>query len=375
MNLDETPEENAFREEVRAWLEANIAPELSASDRFADRLEADRLLAGAGYLSYSWPVEYGGRGGSPTLAAILDEERALAGIQAASSPSRFGINLLGPTLMAHGTPEQQLEFLPPILRAEITWCQGFSEPDAGSDLANVQCNAVVEGDELVLSGSKVWTTLAHEADWCFALVRTDPKAPRHKNLTFVLVDMRQPGIEIQPLVQITGQAEFNQVFFDGARAKRAHVVGEIGGGWRVAMTTLGAERVFAQLSRYRQYVLQLDRVAALIRDAGADPPQEWLAELGRVRAALTGIRNLSYKIASVATAGEDLGSLASVTKLWWTTTHHGLVDLGYTVAAETGRDLDYWYPVWLEARGETIMAGSTQIQKNIISERMLGLPR
>jgi alkylation response protein AidB-like acyl-CoA dehydrogenase len=176
MNLEETPQEHAFRAEVREWLAENIAS-IGAFEQFSDRLEADRRLAGAGYLGYHWPERFGGGGGTPNLAAILDAERAEAGVPASSSPSRFGINLLGPTLMVHGTPEQQHEFLPPILRAEAVWCQGFSEPEAGSDLANVQCAGRLEGDALVLEGSKVWTTQAHEADWCFGLVRTDPEGP------------------------------------------------------------------------------------------------------------------------------------------------------------------------------------------------------
>jgi alkylation response protein AidB-like acyl-CoA dehydrogenase len=375
LNLDETAQERAFREEVHEWLAENIAATLGGFERFADRLEADRRLAAAGYLGYHWPEQFGGLGGSPTLAAILDAERAEVGIPASSSPSRFGINLLGPTLIVHGTPEQQHEFLPPILRAEATWCQGFSEPEAGSDLANVQCSARLEGDALVLEGSKVWTTQAHEADWCFALVRTDPGAPRHRNLSFVLIDMRQANIEIQPLIQLTGQAEFSQVFFEGARVPLGNVVGAIGEGWKVAMTTLGAERTFAQLSRYRQYESELARIATMLKTTGAETRSAWLERYGHVRADLTGIRNLSYKITSLATAGEELGALTSVTKLWWSTTHQRLVDLGYEIAVETDLDVDFWYRLWLESRGETIYAGASQIQKNIISERMLGLPR
>lgn len=374
MNLEETPREHAFREEVRDWLAREITS-IGTFERFADRLEADRRLAGAGYLGYHWPEQFGGGGGTPNLAAILDAERAEAGVPASSSPSRFGINLLGPTLMVHGTPAQQHEFLPPILRAEAVWCQGFSEPEAGSDLANVQCAGRLEGDALVLEGSKVWTTQAHEADWCFALVRTDPKAPRHRNLSFVLIDMRQDGIEIQPLVQLTGQAEFSQVFFEGAKVPLAQVVGEIGEGWKVAMTTLGAERTFAQLSRYRQYEAEAARIGDMLRALEPETRDKWLERYGRARADLTGIRNLSYKITSLATAGEELGALTSVTKLWWSTTHQRLVELGYEIAVEADLEVDLWYRLWLESRGETIYAGASQIQKNIISERILGLPR
>jgi len=371
MDLHEKAEEQRFRSEARDWLAEAIPESLRGSDRFEDRLAADRLLAERGFLGFTWPVEFGGAGASPALAAILDEERARIGIPTSGSPSRFGVNLLGPTLMRHGTIEQQRAFLPPILRAEQIWCQGFSEPEAGSDLANVQCTLTDRGDHLALDGSKIWTTQAHEADWCFALVRSDLEAPRHRNLSYVLVEMNRPGIEIQPLVQLTGAAEFTQVFFDDVKIEVGNVVGAPGEGWRIAMTTLSAERTYSQLSRYSQYVRQLERLAGLVdvADGGA------LEELGRIRAHLTGVRNLSLKIASMATAGDDVGTLASVTKLWWSTTHQRLVDLGYRTAVARGTDEDYWYRLWLEARGETIYAGASQIQRNIIAERRLGLPR
>ncbi len=375
MNLDETPEEATFRGELRDWLDRNIPDRLRAASAFADRLEADRILASGSYLGLSWPTEFGGGGASPVTSLIVDEQRALAGIPASKSPSRFGINLLGPTLMAHGTPEQQAAFLPPILRAEVVWCQGFSEPDAGSDLANVRCTATLEGNHLVVNGSKVWTTQAQESDWCFALVLTDPAGPRHRNLSFVLIDMRQAGVDVQPLVQSTGEAEFSQVFFDDARVELEHVVGALGDGWAVARTTLGAERSYGQLSRFINYQGQLARIRTMIDKAGSAATDSWRTRFGLIRADLTGIRNLSYKIASVATAEEDLGALASVAKYWWSTTHQHLAELGYEVSVATGIDNDFWFALFLETRAETIYAGSTQIQRNIISERLLGLPR
>lgn len=374
MNLEPSQEESAFRAEVREFLASRIEPRMRSGAKFEDRLEADRVLADGGYLGYTWPTEFGGAGGSPLFAAILDEERGAAGIPASTSPSRFGINLLGPALMAHATRPQLERFLPPILRAETVWCQGFSEPEAGSDLANVQTTAVQRGDSLVVNGSKIWTTQGPEADWCFALVRTGAREARHRNLTFVLIDMNQPGVEIRPLVQVTGTTDFSQVFFDDAEVPVDQVIGEIDGGWKVAMTLLGAERAFAQLSRFGQYRNQLDRVVGLVRAHGIDDAHI-LEDLGTVAADLTGIRNLSLKIASLATAGEDIGALSSVTKLWWSTTHQKLVDLGYEVATTVREDVDYWFPLWLESRAETIYAGASQIQKNIISERLLGLPR
>jgi alkylation response protein AidB-like acyl-CoA dehydrogenase len=205
-------------------------------------------------------------------------------------------------------------------------------------------------------------------------VRTGPREDRHRNLTFVLIDMHQAGIEIQPLVQVTGASEFSQVFFDDVTVPLDQLIGEINGGWRVAMTLLGAERTFAQLSRFGAYRAQLERIGAMITESGIRDTHV-LQEFGYLVADVTGIRNLSWKIASLSTAGEDIGALSSVTKLWWSTTHQRLVDLGYDVATRTGKDLDFWFPLWLESRGETIFAGASQIQRNIISERLLGLPR
>lgn len=374
MNLDTSDEERTFREGLREFLDARIAPRMREAEAFEDRLAADRVLAEGGYLGYSWPKEYGGGGGDAILTTILDEERGAAGIPVSVSPSRFGINLLGPTLIAHGTQEQRDRFLPAILAAEVTWCQGFSEPDAGSDLANVQTRAEIDGDSMRINGSKIWTTQGPEADWCFALVRTGEREDRHHNLSFVLIDMHQPGIQIQPLVQLTGALDFSQVFFDDVNVPLENVVGEVNDGWRVAMTTLSAERSFGQLSRYGAYRGQLERVAAMISEHDIRDTQV-LSELGTVAADLTGIRNLSLKIASMASAGEDIGALPSVTKLWWSTSYQRLVDLGHDVARTTGVDLDYWVPRWLESRGVTIYAGASQIQKNIISERLLGLPK
>ncbi len=375
MNLDETQEETRFRSDVRRYLDESIEDDWRGSESFSKRLEADRALAAGGYLGYLWPRKYGGQAGTPICAAILDEERGRAGIPASQSPSRFGVNLLGPTLIAHGTSRQCEEFLAPILQAEAIWCQGFSEPDAGSDLAAVQCVARPDGDVWRIDGAKIWTTQGPEADWCFALVRTGERADRHRNLSFVLIEMNQPGVEIRSLVQSTGASDFSQVFFDGARVYPKHVVGDINDGWRVAMTTLGAERAFGQLSRFGQYMLQLGKIADIIRNSDHPQRDAWMTEFGFVLADVSGIRNLSYRIASLAEAGEDPGSLPSVTKLWWSTSHQRLVDLGYTVSAATSSHLDYWFPLWLESRGETIYAGASQIQRNIISERMLGLPR
>ncbi|MFC5750880.1 acyl-CoA dehydrogenase family protein [Actinomadura rugatobispora] len=376
MNLDETPAEAAFRAEVRDRLMAEIVPLVSGRPvGFAERLEADRRLAAAGYLGYSWPTRFGGAGGDPIMAGILDEECSRAGVPRSLSPSRFGADLLAPALMAHGTDDQLAELLPGIRDCRTIWCQGFSETEAGSDLANVQSFATDAGDHLVLNGSKVWTTQAHEADWCFALVRTSRDRPRHRNLSFVLFDMKQPGASIRPITQLTGEAEFNELHFDGVRVEHRHVIGGIDDGWRVAMTVVGAERSYGQLSRYRNYLGQLKAVAAMIQRAEAGPRSTWLRELGELTADVTGIRNSSYKITSLAAAREPLGVLPSMTKLWWSSTHQRLMDLGQEVAVATGTDLDHWQTEWLRSRGESIYAGTSQVQRNIVAERMLGLPK
>jgi alkylation response protein AidB-like acyl-CoA dehydrogenase len=375
VNIDETPEEAVFRAEVAKWIASNIPASLRDAEDSASNREIDRLLASAGYLGYTWPTEFGGQGGTPTMAAILDEERALAGIPASRSPSRFGIHLVGAALIRHGSEAQRQEFLPRILRVEHIWCQGFSEPEAGSDLANVRTRLDADGDHFVVNGSKLWTTQAHEADWCFALMRSDQSGPKHRSLSFAFIDMHQPGISVRPLAQMTGGAEFNEVFFDNARVEPGHIIGELGEGWIVTRTVLGAERTYAQVSRYRQYMAELDRIAGLLADSQHPSRRSWLIEFGKVNADVSGIRDLSYKITSLATAGEDSGSLPSITKLWWSTTHQRLVELGYTVAVALGRDVDYWFPLWLRARAETIYAGASQVQRNIIAEQSLGLPR
>jgi alkylation response protein AidB-like acyl-CoA dehydrogenase len=376
VDLDETPTEAAFRADVRGWLATGIPAELRGSQRFEDRLQIDRLLAARGLLAYTWPKEFGGPGGGPIEAAILDEESGRAGIALSRSPSRMGTNLLGPAIMAHGSDEQKRRLLPRILRVEDIWCQGFSEPAAGSDLANVQCLAADDGAQLRLSGSKLWTSQATHATWCFVLARTDPAAPRHKNLSMLLVPMDAPGIQIRPLVQLTGEAEFSQVFFDDVRVAKENVLGGLGSGWAAAMTVLGAERSYGLFSRHGTYAQQLLAIAALLKHAPSGPSREaWLVELGALFADLTGIRHLAYKIASLAAAKEDLGSLSSVSHVWWTDTHQKIADLGWRVAAAVGRDEDRWYRLFLESRAETIYGGTAQIQRNIIAERALGLPR
>ncbi|NKQ56171.1 acyl-CoA dehydrogenase [Amycolatopsis sp. K13G38] len=377
MNVDDSPVEAEFRAEVRAWIAKSIPDELRHASTFEQRLEIDRVLSDGGYLGLTWDRSYGGRGRSLVEASILDEEATTAGIELAKSPSRIGQQMMAPAVMAHGTQAQRARFLPPVLKVTEIWCQGFSEPDAGSDLAGIRTTAVRDGDGWRISGTKLWTTQAQHADWCLLLARSDLEAPRHRNLTMFLMDMHQPGVRVSPIEQANGDAEFNELHLDGAVVRSATVVGEPGDGWRVAMTTLSSERSYALRGKYVLFSAQLARIAELIRRAGAAHPQRgtWQEQLGRLHAEVAGIRNLSYRFVSLVAAGQPTADLGPVSHLWWAATHQRLVEFGYLVAAAVGANVDYWYKAWIDARAESIYGGTAQIQRNIISERLLGLPR
>jgi alkylation response protein AidB-like acyl-CoA dehydrogenase len=307
---------------------------------------------------------------------IFAEEYAAA--RAPHRINHFGENLLGPTLLECGSEEQKQRFLPPIKVGEELWCQGYSEPGAGSDLAGVKTKAVQDGDEWVITGQKVWTSLAHLADWCFVVARTTPDSKRHDGLSYLLVPMHQDGIEIRPIVQITGGSEFNEVFFDGARTSASNVVGEVGGGWRVAMATLGYERGVATLAQQIGFAHELDQVIALAKESGAaDDPlirdrltQAWI-ELRVMR--YTALRTLAV---------ETPGAEASISKLLWAPWHQRLGELAMAVRGENALDLDAQtgeldelQRLFLFSRSDTIYGGSNEIQRDIIARRMLGLPR
>ncbi|HVT76058.1 MAG TPA: acyl-CoA dehydrogenase family protein, partial [Acidimicrobiales bacterium] len=293
----------------------------------------------------------------------------------------FGEGLLGPTLIELGTPAQQERFLPPILRGDELWCQGYSEPDAGSDLANVKTRATLDGDEWVITGQKVWTSNAHTSDWCFVVARTDPSSTRHAGLSYLLVPMHQPGIEVRPIVQMTGTSEFNEVFFNGARTDAANVVGEVGDGWRVAMTTLGFERGVATLGQQVGFQRELDAVFALARASGA---AESPAMRQRLAQAFIGLRLLRYNaLRTMHSIAEGTpGPEASISKLQWATWHRALGELamdvqgmGATLAEGWPYDLSTLQRLFLFTRADTIYGGSNEIQRNVIGERALGLPR
>ena len=389
MDLRFSTEDEAFRAEVRDWLNTHLVGEFAAAagqggpgaehEGFEVRLAWERLLGEHGWIGLGWPKEHGGREATLTQQVIFHEEYVRA-----NAPARVGIvgeGLLGPTVLAYGTEAQQRRFLPPILRGEELWCQGYSEPDAGSDLANVQTRAELDGDEWALTGQKVWTSLAHWADWCFVVCRTDPDAPKHKGLSYLLVPMRQPGVEIRPIVQLTGTSEFNEVFFDGARTAAENVVGAVNDGWKVAMGTLAFERGVSTLAQQLAFRRELDTVIDAARRTGqtADPvTRQRLAE------AWIGLWIMRANALRTLTANESgtLGPEGSIMKLHWATWHRHLGELAVDVpglaslvAAGAPYDLTPEQRLFLFTRADTIYGGSNQIQRNIVAERVLGLPR
>ncbi len=389
MDFRWSEDDEAFRDEVRAWLKDHLVGEYAAlgggggpadESGWDVRMGWEKKLAEAGWIGLGWPKEYGGRNASITQQLIFNEEYAKA--NAPARVSFFGEGLLGPTLIAFGTEEQKQRFLPGILQCKELWCQGFSEPDAGSDLANVKTRAVLDGDEWVVNGQKVWTTLAHRSDWIFAVCRTDSDAPKHKGLSFILLPMDQPGIEVKPLKQLTGSAEFNEVFFTDARASADLVVGNINEGWKVAMGTLGFERgtaFLAQQLRFQQEcneVIEYAKKHDLARDAIV---RQKLADawIGVQIMKYNGFRTISKLLATGSPPPE-----ASISKLYWSHWHRHLGELEMElmgpwseVLAGPDYELEEFQSSFLLSRAETIYTGSTEIQKNIIGERVLGLPR
>jgi alkylation response protein AidB-like acyl-CoA dehydrogenase len=375
----------SVRDEVREWLatHASEIDRLSAEGpTFEGRLAWTRTLAEHGWTCVGWPTEHGGRGLDLAGQVAFYEEYARSG--APESVNHLGEKLLGPTLIAFGTPEQQQRFLPPIRTAEELWCQGYSEPGAGSDLANVQTKARLEGGEWVLDGQKVWTSHAQESDWIFVLARTETGSQRHHGLTFLLVPMDQDGIEVRPIRQLTGESEFNEVFLDGARTDADLVVGEPGDGWRVALGLLGLERGVSTLGQQVTFRRELDAIVDRARDNGAwdDPLLRGRlldAEVELEVMWLNAVRGLSALTGGESSAAG--GGAASIAKLVWAGWHRRLGELAMDVAGPegllTGPDyaLDEQQRLFLFSRADTIYGGSDEVQRNILAEQVLGLPR
>ncbi len=396
MDFDFTPEQQAFRAEVRAWLAEHVPADLKgrgfASSR-ADRAEVNRLrewqltLHKAGYVGIDWPAEYGGRGASIMEQIILYEEMSRA--QSPQPVNRGGLSMLGPTLMKHGTAAQRAAHLAKILTGEEIWCQGFSEPNAGSDLANLQTRAVLDGDFYVLNGQKVWTSMAHVADWGFFLVRTDPTAPKHKGISFILIDMKAPGISIRPLRQITGEAEFNEVFLENVRVPAANVVGKVNEGWGVALTTLAYERDVLTMIRHISLRTALERLVALAkrtikngRPVSQDPVMR--QKIAGLAVAERCLQLNGYRSLTQILRGKAPGPEGSTSKLFWSQVDQDLADVATEVIGPYSQiaapsplapDEGQWEFYALLARGSGIRAGTSEILRNILGERVLGLPK
>jgi alkylation response protein AidB-like acyl-CoA dehydrogenase len=376
VDLTPSPSEQAFRDELRAWLEANHPGPEPEGDvaGFEFRRSWQRALHDAGWAGLSWPKEYGGRGATLVEQAIYNEELARA--QAPSTANVLGLSMGGPTLIAHGTEEQKRRYLEPILSADEIWCQGFSEPEAGSDLASLKTRAVRDGDEWVVTGQKVWTTLAHHAKWCMLVARTDPDAPRHQGLTYFLMDMEQDAIQVRPLRQITGEAEFNELFIEDARIPNENILGGEGNGWAVAITTLMHERATLAFGLQIRVKITLAELLDEARRSGvaADPViRDRLAQLYIESEVLrlNALRGLSA-IMRTGVPGPE-GSLG---KWQWADVNQALTELAVELRGPRAvLDDERWTYRFLRARANSIEGGTTEILKNIVAERVLGLPR
>ena len=386
MDFRDSPEEAAFRAELRSWLASALPPDWGERDPHVGRWDFGYArdwsgkLFDAGYAGLTWPVEYGGRGMSPTYQAIYLEETAKA--DAPDHVGVIGLGMAGPTIMAHGTPEQKRDHLRGILSAETVFCQGFSEPGSGSDLASVRTRAELDGDEFVVNGQKVWSSYAHVADWCILLTRSEPGSQKHRGLTYLLLDMHAPGVEVRPLRQITGDPEFNEIFLTDVRVPVSKVVGEVGGGWQVAMTTLLHERGtlgFALTARLEVLFRRL-LVTATKTGAAADPiVRDRIADLW---VDLQGLRFTNYRSLTTLVKTGVPGPEGSVAKLHWSETNQRLTKLAIELLGPDGQldgDGGFWNGYWqyqqLRSRGNTIEAGTSEILRGIIAERVLGLPR
>ncbi|MEI8126971.1 MAG: acyl-CoA dehydrogenase family protein [Actinomycetota bacterium] len=403
MDLNYPIEAEAFRPVVRDWLRENLPTgwfddgfTMSDEQRKAfNQTWTSKLFAG-GWICAGWPVEYGGKGLNLLEQVVLNEEFAKAG-----APMRadfFGDTLVGPTILQWGTEEQKQEFIPGILKGEIAWCQGFSEPNSGSDLASLKTSAVLDGDEWVINGQKVWTTQAQHADYVFLMVRTDPDAPQHAGISYLLVPMHQPGVEVRPIIQVDGSAEFNEVFFTNARCPKGNVVGGVNNGWKVAMTTLGFERGSSSTTGYRRFLKEWDFIVAEARRTkrNTDPlvRDRIIKNWEQVKIMqINGYRSLTDSLNDTHNAA----LLGACNKMFWSEMHRDSMELALDVqgmesqiltgngSAEgtipgQGRGRED-YPVsdiqasFFFSRSETIWGGTAEIQRNIIGERALGLPK
>jgi alkylation response protein AidB-like acyl-CoA dehydrogenase len=392
MDFRLSPEDEQFRRLCSSWLRDNLpagwgTPDFDPPQTLEEEVAFTRAwlrkMYESGWAAISWPREYGGRGASPMQQLIYAEEYARRRAPSLLSMG-VGIPLVGPTLIRHGTEEQRRRFLPKILAGEELWCQGFSEPNAGSDLAGLKTRGDVVGDELVITGQKIWTSYAQFSQWCILLVRTDFGAAKHKGITYVMVDMESPGITIRPLVEMTGKAWFNEVFFDNVRVPRANVVGEINRGWEITMTTLGHERgSTSPHPRARQEVRDLVAMARDLARGHIDDPL-WRQRLAQHCIDMEILRLNSYRSISQYVRHGTPGPEGSILKLFWSEADQRLKETAlelqgpYALLAKgSGRAYDNgrWHYELLWSRAATIYAGTSEVQRNILAQRVLGLPR
>jgi alkylation response protein AidB-like acyl-CoA dehydrogenase len=391
MDFDFTAEQEAFRKEVRHWFERTLPDDLRGRGFAASRGEPgevrklrawQKTMYEAGYVGMDWPRQFGGRGASLAEQIIFYQEMARA--ESPQPLNRGGLSMLGPTLMKYGTPAQQQRFLPKILTADEIWAQGFSEPNAGSDLANLQTRAVREGDHYVVDGQKVWTSLAHVADWCFLLARTDPAAPKHKGISFMLVDMRTPGITVRPLRQMTGESEFNEVFFDHVRVPVEHLVGREHEGWAVAITTLAYERDLLTFIRHISLRTALHRLIGVVRAEGRARDRLVRQKLAALWIGEQALQLNAYRSLTRILRGGAPGPEGSTSKLWWSRLDQELAQVATEVLGPYSQilrgdalapDEGQWAFYASLAQASGIRAGTSEILRNIIGERVLGLPK
>jgi alkylation response protein AidB-like acyl-CoA dehydrogenase len=394
-------EAEAYREKVQAFLAEHLPPtwkgmgalEGEALETFV--AEWRQTLYRSGYLAPAWPVEYGGAGLSAMEQVILAEEFAKAGVPAGTANDVFGIQMLGNTLLQWGTPEQKAHYLPRILSGEDLWCQGYSEPNAGSDLAGLSCKAMLDGDQWIINGQKIWTSAGHLADHIFVLGRTDPDAPKHKGISFLLVDMRQPGVEVRPIKMISGDSEFNETFFTDATCPKENVVGGLNNGWAVAMTLLGYERGEAAATLPVRFAAELDRLIDLARQYGKSDDPLIRQRLAWCHTKVQIMKFLGMRTLTKFLAGHHPGPDGAISKLNWSEYHRistelamdimgldGLIPSGrrppsafQTDDAGAPNSTASWATTFLNARAGTIYAGTSQVQRNIIGEMVLGLPK
>ena len=394
MDLTYTAAEEEFRSELRSWLSANIPTEwtrpgfwesLGDDESFRLRRDWERDKALAGFAGIQWPTEFGGRGGTPGMKAIYDVEMVLANAPRTVNP--LGLTFLAPTVMAIGTEQQKKDIIGPMLRNEVIWCQGFSEPGAGSDLAALACKGVRDGDDFVVNGQKVWTTNAVHGDKIFTMVRTEAGSQKHRGISMLLIDMHQDGVDARPLKQMSGASEFGEVFFSDARVPATEVLGEIGDGWRTAMLLLSFERGASGIAQYTEFRRQYDEIVEVAKRLGRDTDPVIRGKLAKVLTDLECLRYHAMHVQTQVEQGRDLGFEASMTKLIWSEPSQDLWEVFDDILGEDatldalpdpsgdGVDLRPLHAQAMWSRSVTIWGGSSQVQRNVTAERVLGLPR